>query len=129
MGVLNEKRCNKDVLDFAKICGQKTEAEASDYVNNTVTPYNMRNAQNIANATPYSMQIAEPVIDANMNFDANEYTDEQLATMRIQKRLGGKKRRTKKTKSPKKTKRTKRKTQKHKKTKSRCKLHKKSSHP
>ena len=126
---LLQPRFNKDVLNFAKICGQKTEAEVSDYVNNTVTPYNMRNAQNIANATPYNMQIAEPIVDPYMNFDANEYTDEQLASMRIQKRLGGKKRRTKKTKSPKKTKRTKRKTQKHKKTKRRCKLHKKSSHP
>jgi hypothetical protein len=123
---LLQPRFNKDVLDFAKICGQKAEAEVSDYVNNTVTPYNMRNAKNIENAPPYNMQIAERIVDPYMNFDANEYTDEQLASMRIQKRLGGKKRRTK---SPKKTKRTKIKTLKHKKTKRRCKLHKKSSHP
>ena len=113
---------NKDVLDFAKICGQKTEAEVSDYVNSAITPYNMRNNQNTLNATPYNMQIAEPIVDPYMNFDANEYTDEQLASMRIQKRLGGKKRRTK---SPKKTKRTKRKTLKHKKTKRMGKLQKK----
>lgn len=110
---------NKDVLDFAKICGQKTEAEVSDYVNSAITPYNMRNNQNTLNATPYNMQIAEPIVDPYMNFDANEYTDEQLASMRIQKRLGGKKKRTK---SPKKTKR---KTQKHKKTKRRTRFHKK----
>ena len=118
---LLQPRFNKDVLDFTKICGQKREAEVSDYVNNTVTPYNMRNAKNIENATPYNVQIAEPIVDPYMNFDANEYTDEQLASMRINKRIGfgGKKRRTK---SPKKTKR---KTQKHKKTKRRGKLHKK----
>ena len=110
---------NKDVLDFAKICGQKTEAEVSDYVNSAITPYNMRNNQNTLNATPYNMQIAEPIVDPYMNFDANEYTDEQLASMRINKRLGGKKKRTK---SPKKTKR---KTQKHKKTKRRTRFHKK----
>jgi len=129
---LLQPRFNKDVLDFAKICGQKTEAEVSDYVNNTVTPYNMRNAKNIENATPYNMQIAEPIVDPYMNFDPNEYTDEQLASMRINKRVGfgGKKRRTKRTKRTKMTKRTKRKTPKHKKTKRRCKLHKKgTSHP
>lgn len=104
---------SKNVLDFDKICSKKQEAEVSNYVNNTVTPYNMRNAQNIVNAIPYNMQIAEPIIDPHMHFDANEYTDEQLASMRINKRLGGKK------------KRTKRKTPKHKKTKRRGKSHKK----
>jgi hypothetical protein len=104
---------SKDVLDFDKICSPIQQAEVSNYVNNTVTPYNMRNDQNILNATPYSMQIAEPINDAHMNFDPNEYTDEELASMRIQKRFGGKKRRTK------------RKTSKHKKTKRRGKLHKK----
>jgi hypothetical protein len=110
---LLQPRFNKDVLDFNKICRQKPEADVSDYVNNTITPYNMRNAQNTLNATPYNMQIAEPVNDPYMNFDANEYTDEQLASMRINKRVGGKK------------KRTKRKTPKHKKTKRRGKSHKK----
>jgi len=88
---------SKNVLDFDKICSKKQEAEASNYVNNTITPYNMRNDQNTLNARPYSMQIAEPVNDPDMNFDANEYTDQQLASMRINKRarLGGKKRRTK----------------------------------
>ena len=115
------------MVDFDKICGQINPADASNYVNNEITPYNMRNNQNTLNATPYNMQIAEPIVDPYMNFDANEYTDEQLASMRINKRVGGKKKRTKK--SPKKTKRTKRKTLKDKKTKRRCKLHKKSSHP
>uniref|UniRef100_A0A6C0JKZ7 Ankyrin repeat protein n=1 Tax=viral metagenome TaxID=1070528 RepID=A0A6C0JKZ7_9ZZZZ len=110
---LLQSRFNKDVLDFDKICSPIQQAYVSDYVNNTITPYNMRNAQNITNATPYNMQIAEPIIDTHMHFDANEYTDEQLASMRINKRLGGKK------------KRTKRKVPKHKKTKRRGKSHKK----
>ena len=105
---------DKNVLDFAKICAPIQQADiVSNYVNNTVTQYNMRNSQNLANATPYNIQIAEPIIDPHMNFDANEYTDEQLTNLRIQKRLGGKKRRTKRN------------SHKRKKTKRMWKLHKK----
>ena len=110
-----QPKIDKNVLDFDKICGPIKPADSSNYVNNAITSYNMRNNQNTLNATPYNMQIAEPVNDPDMNFDANEYTDEQLASMRINKRarLGGKKRRTK------------RKTTKHKKTKRRGKFYKK----
>jgi hypothetical protein len=104
---------SKNVVDFDKICGPINPADSSNYVNNEITPYNMRNNQNTLNATPYNMQIAQPIVDPYMNFDANEYTDEQLASMRINKRVGGKK------------KRTKRKTPKHKKPKRRGKSHKK----
>jgi hypothetical protein len=110
-----QPKIDKNVLDFDKICSPIKPAETSNYVNNEITPYNTRNNKNTLNATPYSMQIAEPINDPNMNFDANEYTDEQLTSMRINKTagLGGKKKRTKK------------KTTKHKKTKRRGNLHRK----
>lgn len=82
---------DKNEIDFEKICIPVQEATTSNIVNAYVPRYETRSVtNNRITAQDYNIPIAMPAND--MNFDANEYTDAQLSNLRLQKRVGGKKR-------------------------------------
>lgn len=95
-----QPRFNPARLDFNKICApvEPTTAELRSNLATTHNiSYNTRNvAQNIQEAQQRdNIQIAERVVDPYMNFDANEYTPDEMNNLRLPKRIGGKKYRTK----------------------------------
>ena len=91
---------NKDTLDFDKMCLPIVPAETSIFSNSTSNVYNTRNVKKEKlklKATPYDIPIAEPAND--MNFEMNEYSDDEMGDFRLQKRrrFGGNKKRHRKT--------------------------------
>jgi hypothetical protein len=95
-----QPRFNPARLDFNKICApiQPTTSEIRSNLATTHNIlYNTRNvAQNIQEAHQHdNIPIAQRIVDPYMNFDANEYTPEQMNNLRLPKRIGGKKYRTK----------------------------------
>ena len=82
---------DKNEIDFERICLPMQEVATSTIVNTFEPRYETRSVtNNRLMAQPYNIQVAMPAND--MNFDANEYTDAQLANLRLQKNFGGKKR-------------------------------------
>jgi hypothetical protein len=86
-----QKYFHKNEIDFERICLPVQEVTASDVVNAYAPRYETRRvSNNRLTAQNYNIPVAMPLND--MNFDANEYTDAELSNLRLQKRLGGKKR-------------------------------------
>jgi len=82
---------DKNEIDFERICLPMQEAQTSTTVNTYEPHYETRSVtNNRLMAQQYNIPVAMPAND--MNFDANEYTDAQLANLRLQKNFGGKKR-------------------------------------
>ena len=82
---------DKNEIDFERICLPVQEATTSNIVNAFTPRYETRSvANNRLRAQQYNIPVAMPAND--MNFDANEYTDAQLANLRLEKNFGGKKR-------------------------------------
>jgi len=82
---------DKNEIDFERICLPMQEATTSTTVNTFEPRYETRSVtNNRLMAQQYNIPVAMPAND--MNFDANEYTDTQLANLRLQKNFGGKKR-------------------------------------
>jgi hypothetical protein len=93
-----QRSFSKDELDFDKLCSAPKQAESSNYTDVAINPNNIHNeTENIREAQQVdNIQVLQPVND--MNFDANEYTPEQMESFRLQRRRGGKKYRTKRRK-------------------------------
>lgn len=81
----------KNEIDFERICLPMQEAASSTTVNAYEPRHETRSvANNRLMAQQYNIPVAMPAND--MNFDANEYTDAELANLRLQKNFGGNKR-------------------------------------